>query len=118
MRSVGLSVWAYTSVSPLWSSGEQDAQAWAQCNACYMDIYCMSIAPLHCSIFGFEGSDAEDIVYVNWLNMVRAGVVALEYYTPETKKWRQVRGREDHIWEVLTLPALAILRTRTGPHAS
>lgn len=53
------------------------------------------MSTLHCSIFGFEGSDAEDIVYVNWLNMVRAGVVALEYYTPETKKWRQVRGCED-----------------------
>lgn len=42
------------------------------------------------SIFGYEGSAADDIVYINWLNMVRAGLVALEYYTPESKKWGQV----------------------------
>ena len=35
-------------------------------------------------------------MYVNWLNMVRAGVVALEFYSPDTKKWGQViwRGEE------------------------
>ena len=42
------------------------------------------------SIFGYEGSAADDIVYINWLNMLRAGLVALEYYTPENKKWGQV----------------------------
>lgn len=41
-------------------------------------------------IFGFEGSDAEDVIYVNWLNMVRAGLLALEFYTPEASSWRQV----------------------------
>lgn len=41
-------------------------------------------------IFGFEGADAEDVIYVNWLNMVRAGLLALEFYTPETSSWRQV----------------------------
>ena len=49
------------------------------------------VCPLHCSIFGYEGSAAEDIVYVNWLNTVRAGLLALEFYSPETKKWRQAR---------------------------
>lgn len=44
------------------------------------------------SIFGFEGTDAENILYINWLNMVRAGLLGLEYYTPDTKKWRQVSG--------------------------
>lgn len=40
-------------------------------------------------IFGFEGSQAEDIMYVNWLNMARAGALALEFYSPEQEKWRQ-----------------------------
>eukprot|EP00475_Leptophrys_vorax_P029599 TRINITY_DN4364_c0_g1_i1.p1 TRINITY_DN4364_c0_g1~~TRINITY_DN4364_c0_g1_i1.p1 ORF type:complete len:726 (+),score=242.40 TRINITY_DN4364_c0_g1_i1:110-2179(+) len=40
-------------------------------------------------IFGHEGQEAEDILYVNWLNMARAGVLALEFYSPEQKKWRQ-----------------------------
>ena len=45
---------------------------------------------LTCSIFGHEGEAADNILYVNWLNMVRAGLIGLEYYTPENKKWRQV----------------------------
>ena len=47
-------------------------------------------APPISSIFGYEGAEAEDIMYVNWLSMLRAGLIALEFYTPETKKWRQV----------------------------
>lgn len=43
------------------------------------------------SIFGHEGEDAEEVVYVNWLNMVRAGLLGLEFHTPESKSWRQVR---------------------------
>lgn len=42
------------------------------------------------SIFGHKGKYANDISYINWLNMVRAGLIALEFYTPENKKWRQV----------------------------
>lgn len=43
-----------------------------------------------CSIFGHEGQDADDVVFVNWLSMVRAGLLGLEFYTPESKSWRQV----------------------------
>jgi len=39
-------------------------------------------------IFGY-GEDGDDIIYVNWLNMVRAGLCALEFYSPETRAWRQ-----------------------------
>lgn len=56
-------------------------------------------------IFGFEGDNAEDVIYVNWLNMVRAGLLALEFYTPEASNWRQVGlvelwgpGREPAVW--------------------
>lgn len=42
------------------------------------------------SIFGHEGEVAEEVVYVNWLTMVRAGLLGLEFYTPESKSWRQV----------------------------
>ncbi|CAO3581479.1 unnamed protein product [Absidia cylindrospora] len=40
-------------------------------------------------IFGYEGQDAEDILYVMYLNMARAGLAALEYYDPVAKKWGQ-----------------------------
>lgn len=50
--------------------------------------------PISCvvldSIFGHEGEDAADVVYINWLSMVRAGLLGLEFYTPESKSWRQV----------------------------
>ena len=42
------------------------------------------------SVFGYDGDDADDIIYINWLNMVRAGLMGLEYYTPEANNWRQV----------------------------
>ena len=45
---------------------------------------------LYCRIFGYIGKDADNIMYINWLNMVRAGLCALEFYTPETGSWRQV----------------------------
>jgi len=32
---------------------------------------------------------ADDIIYINWLNMVRAGLLGLEFYSPETSSWRQ-----------------------------
>lgn len=44
-------------------------------------------------IFGHGPDNTEqpgdDIVYINWLNMVRAGVLGLQYYSPEAKKWGQ-----------------------------
>lgn len=40
-------------------------------------------------IFGFEDDNADDIIYINWLNMARAGLLALEFYSPESFKWRQ-----------------------------
>lgn len=40
-------------------------------------------------IFGYEGDEMETVMYVNWLLMVRAGVLALEFYNPDTKNWLQ-----------------------------
>lgn len=42
------------------------------------------------SIFGYSGQDADDVIYINWLNMARAGLLSLEFYSPDTKSWRQV----------------------------
>lgn len=40
-------------------------------------------------VFGHEGAHADDIMYVNWLNMARAGVLALEFFSLDTGLWRQ-----------------------------
>lgn len=54
----------------------------------YVNSYvCVGVCP---SIFGHEAQEAEDVVYINWLSMVRAGLLGLEFYTPESKSWRQV----------------------------
>ena len=42
------------------------------------------------SVFGHSGQEAQDIIYINWLSMARAGLLALEFYSPDTKSWRQV----------------------------
>uniref|UniRef100_A0A667YRT1 Dipeptidyl peptidase 3 n=1 Tax=Myripristis murdjan TaxID=586833 RepID=A0A667YRT1_9TELE len=64
------------------------ASSYEECRAECVGLYlCLNQQVL--SIFGHEGQDAEDVVYINWLNMVRAGLLGLEFYTPESKSWRQ-----------------------------
>jgi dipeptidyl-peptidase-3 len=36
-----------------------------------------------------EGSARADLIYVNWLNMARAGLLALQFYNPATQAWGQ-----------------------------
>ncbi|XGW21770.1 hypothetical protein V3C99_004603 [Haemonchus contortus] len=40
-------------------------------------------------IFGYTGEKAELVKYVNWMNEIRAGLLALEFYSPEAQKWGQ-----------------------------
>lgn len=64
------------------------ASSYEECRAECVGLYlCLSKQVL--SIFGHEGEDAEEVVYINWLNMVRAGLLGLEFYTQESKSWRQ-----------------------------
>uniref|UniRef100_A0A4W3GJG8 Uncharacterized protein n=1 Tax=Callorhinchus milii TaxID=7868 RepID=A0A4W3GJG8_CALMI len=64
------------------------ASTYEECRAECVGLYlCLDHSVLR--IFGHEGKDAEDVMYVNWLNMVRAGVLGLEFYTPQSKTWRQ-----------------------------
>ncbi|XP_054610474.1 dipeptidyl peptidase 3 [Dunckerocampus dactyliophorus] len=81
------------------SSWYQDSETWdskfstiassyEECRAECVGLYlCLNKEVL--SIFGHEDQDAEDVVYVNWLSMVRGGLLGLEFYTPENKNWRQ-----------------------------
>uniref|UniRef100_A0A8C8X463 Dipeptidyl peptidase 3 n=1 Tax=Panthera leo TaxID=9689 RepID=A0A8C8X463_PANLE len=64
------------------------ASSYEECRAESVGLY-LCLNPQVLEIFGFEGADAEDVIYVNWLNMVRAGLLALEFYTPEVSSWRQ-----------------------------
>jgi len=66
------------------SSASTMEECRAECCGLYL---CTNLEIL--SIFGHLGKNAEDVAYVNWLSMVRKGLIALEYYSPETNKWRQ-----------------------------
>eukprot|EP01100_Stratorugosa_tubuloviscum_P007582 TRINITY_DN313_c0_g3_i1.p1 TRINITY_DN313_c0_g3~~TRINITY_DN313_c0_g3_i1.p1 ORF type:complete len:682 (-),score=302.86 TRINITY_DN313_c0_g3_i1:80-2125(-) len=41
------------------------------------------------NLFGHYGQDAQDNIYINWLQMCRAGLIGLEFYSPNTRTWRQ-----------------------------
>lgn len=63
--------------------------SYEECRAELVGIFlCVHSSVL--SIFGHSGKKAEDIFYVNWLNMARAGLLALEFYRPATGSWGQV----------------------------
>ncbi|XP_012580585.1 PREDICTED: dipeptidyl peptidase 3 [Condylura cristata] len=64
------------------------ASSYEECRAESVGLY-LCLNPHVLEIFGFKGADAEDVIYVNWLNMVRAGLLALEFYTPQASNWRQ-----------------------------
>ncbi|XP_075044760.1 dipeptidyl peptidase 3 isoform X2 [Mixophyes fleayi] len=64
------------------------ASSYEECRAECVGLYlCVNEEVLR--IFGHESEAAQDVLYVNWLNMVRAGLMGLEFYTPETGRWRQ-----------------------------
>uniref|UniRef100_UPI00358F8C65 dipeptidyl peptidase 3 n=1 Tax=Myxine glutinosa TaxID=7769 RepID=UPI00358F8C65 len=64
------------------------ASTYEECRAESVGLYlCLNTKVLR--IFGHEGQQAQDVCFINWLHMARAGVQALEYYTPETTTWRQ-----------------------------
>ncbi|XP_055956733.1 dipeptidyl peptidase 3 isoform X2 [Patella vulgata] len=64
------------------------AASYEECRAECVGLYlCLSTDVL--KIFGHTHDDADDIIYINWLNMVRAGLIGLEFYSPDTGKWKQ-----------------------------
>ncbi|GAA5915580.1 hypothetical protein JCM6882_006378 [Rhodosporidiobolus microsporus] len=68
-------------IGPISSSMEE-------CRAESVALYLASNRDI-AAIFGFTGEEADDLVYYTFLVMVRAGVRALEWYDPTTKKHGQ-----------------------------
>ncbi|XP_078284370.1 dipeptidyl peptidase 3 [Rhinoraja longicauda] len=92
------------------------ASTYEECRAECVGLYlCLNREIL--KIFSHEGADADDVIYINWLTMVRAGVLGLEFYTPETKKWRQAHMQARFVILRVLLEAgqgLVTVRQTTG----
>lgn len=65
------------------------ASNYEECRAECTGIY-LCLEPTILEVFGHTTTEAQDdLIYINWLLMARAGVVGLEFYTPSTAAWRQ-----------------------------
>lgn len=56
----------------------------AECVAMYLGVNKQVLA-----IFGHENQQADDVMFISYLSMARAGLTSLEFYDPETSKWGQ-----------------------------
>uniref|UniRef100_A0A8C6VSC8 Dipeptidyl peptidase 3 n=1 Tax=Naja naja TaxID=35670 RepID=A0A8C6VSC8_NAJNA len=92
------------------------ASSYEECRAECVGLYlCLNKDVLR--IFELKGEDAENVIYINWLNMVRAGLLALEFYTPESGSWRQAHMQARFVILRVLLEAgegLVSLRHTTG----
>ncbi|XP_074660218.1 dipeptidyl peptidase 3-like isoform X2 [Tubulanus polymorphus] len=70
--------------------------SYEECRAECVGLYlCLNSEVLR--IFGHDGDKADDIIYVNWLCMVRAGLLALEFYNPQSRAWGQAHMQARHV---------------------
>lgn len=61
------------------------ASSYEECRA---ECIALSLSPHDdiLKIFNYEGQEAENILYIMYLNMARAGLTGLEFYNPDAKK--------------------------------
>ena len=71
--------------------------SYEECRAEAVGLY-LSLEKEVLDIFGYEGSVADDIVYVNWLSLLWAGVAkAAEMYQPSTGTWLQAHAQARYV---------------------
>jgi dipeptidyl-peptidase-3 len=82
-----------------WDSVFTDvSSAYEECRAeCTGLFLCPQAAVLETFEIVPGSEDASDIVYVNWLNMVRAGLVALMFFDPAASRWGQAHMQARYV---------------------
>ncbi|VDM36975.1 unnamed protein product [Toxocara canis] len=82
-------------VSSWYEPGETWSSKFGALSSAYEECRAEAVGYFLCTfpdvlkIFGYEGETAETVKYVNWMSEIRAGLLALEFYSPETKNWGQ-----------------------------
>jgi len=90
------------------------SQTMEECRAECCGLYLCTNRKL-LSIFGFDGDLAIDVAYINWLSMVRKGLLALEFYSPETNKWRQAHMQARFVILNILREAGGVVEIKEGP---
>lgn len=78
----------YTPGQTYYSVFADIASSYEECRAESVGIF-LSVYEEILKIFGYTGEEAKNVAYINWLIMCRAGVLALEFYNPDSQKWLQ-----------------------------
>lgn len=99
------------------------ASSYEECRAECSGIY-LCLEPAVLAVFGHTDAaevvaagGIHDIMYTNWLLMMKAGLSGLEFYTPETKAWRQAHMNARYVILRVLLEAgggLVTLNKKTG----
>uniref|UniRef100_A0A0M3HQ99 Dipeptidyl peptidase 3 n=1 Tax=Ascaris lumbricoides TaxID=6252 RepID=A0A0M3HQ99_ASCLU len=82
-------------VSSWYEPGETWSSKFGALSSAYEECRAEAVGYFLCTypdvlkIFGHEGEMAETIKYVNWMSEIRAGLLALEFYSPDAKNWGQ-----------------------------
>ncbi|CAD5120906.1 DgyrCDS9459 [Dimorphilus gyrociliatus] len=72
------------------------SSSYEECRAECVGMF-LCFIPEILEIFGFKGEEAGNIIYVNWLNELHAGLRGLEFYTPANRKWRQAHMQARYV---------------------
>ncbi|XP_076354042.1 dipeptidyl peptidase 3 [Tachypleus tridentatus] len=62
--------------------------AYEECRAECVGLY-LAVEHDVLKIFGYEGGEADDVLYVAWLSLVHRGLEGLQMYDPSTETWLQ-----------------------------